>query len=194
MPVDKPHLFISGIHFVTFTNYQWLPLIEITGSYDLVYKWFDVLQSKGHSVVGYVVMPNHLHVLIAFNHPSQSLNTIIGNGKRFIAYGILDRLKQAGRTDILNKLSAGVTTSDKNRGKLHQVFEGSFDIKECSTLKFINQKLDYIHNNPVAKKWSLAERTIDYMHSSALFYETGVQSLFNVTNFIEFIDRDWNIS
>jgi REP element-mobilizing transposase RayT len=35
-----------------------------TNSYDAVYKWFDYLKSKEHFIRGYVVMPNHLHVLI----------------------------------------------------------------------------------------------------------------------------------
>lgn len=194
MPVSKPHLFTAGIHFLTFTNYKWLPLIDMTESYDLVYKWFNCLQSNGHRIVGYVIMPNHLHALIAFDNTSQSLNTIIGNGKRFIAYGIIQRLKEAGRTDILEQLNNAVSISDKSRGKLHEVFEPSFDIKECRGLKFINQKLDYVHANPLSKKWSLAERTIDYVHSSALYYETERQGVFPVTNFIELIDQHWDMS
>jgi len=39
---------------------------KITNGYDAVYSWFDHLKSKGHYITGYVIMPNHLHVLIAF--------------------------------------------------------------------------------------------------------------------------------
>ena len=34
-------------------------------------------------------MPNHLHALIAFRNTGQSINTIVGNGKRFMAYEII---------------------------------------------------------------------------------------------------------
>jgi REP element-mobilizing transposase RayT len=80
----------AGIYFITFTCQHWLPLFEITKSYDTVYKWFDYLKTKGHHVRGFVIMPNHLHVLIDFSS-AKSINTIVSNGKRFMAYTIVER-------------------------------------------------------------------------------------------------------
>lgn len=147
--------------------------------------------SNGHHICGYVIMPNHVHVLIGFDDPKQSLNTIIGNGKRFIAYGIVQRLQQASLDNFLAQMAAGVSDHDKHGGKLHEVFEPSFDIKDCRNLDFINQKLNYIHNNPLSKKWSLAEKAVDYIHSSAGFYDSGMQGIYPVTHFMELIDKDW---
>src|ERR1035438_6621171 len=118
MPVDKKHIYDSGIYFITFTNYKWLWLFEITKSYDLVYKWFDTLKSSGHNIIGYVIMPNHLHALIGLGKTKKSINTIVGNGKRFIAYDIVDRLEEAKKIKLLKILSDGVTLSDRRRGKL----------------------------------------------------------------------------
>ncbi|MBX2898876.1 MAG: hypothetical protein KF775_04475 [Cyclobacteriaceae bacterium] len=73
----------SGIYFVTITCYEWMPLFESIKGYDIVYKWFDYLKQLGHYVTGYVIMPNHLHALIAFRHSDKSINSVIGNGKRF---------------------------------------------------------------------------------------------------------------
>jgi hypothetical protein len=166
-------------------------LIELTHAYDLVYKWFDSLKSKGHYITGYVIMPNHVHVMIGFGNTSNSINTVVGNGKRFIAYGIVERLQTTGQFDILTQLKNAVTTTNSSKGSLHKVFEQSFDIKECRSMAFVNQKLTYIHNNPLAKKWSLARDTISYAHSSARFYETGEQGTYPVTNFIDILDKDW---
>jgi REP element-mobilizing transposase RayT len=58
-------------------------LVETTDSYDLVYKWMDHLKSKGHKIIGKVIMPDHVHVLIDFIKTHQSINTIVGNGKRY---------------------------------------------------------------------------------------------------------------
>ena len=79
-------------------------------------------------------MPNHLHVLIAFSNTGNNINKIIGNGKRFMAYDIVAKLKEKENENILNQLAAGVNPSDRKRGKLHEVFEASFDIKECYSL------------------------------------------------------------
>ena len=57
----------------------------------------------------------------------------------------------------------------RSRGKLYEVFEPSFDCKYCYGDNFIEQKLNYIHNNPVKSKWQLAESAVEYLHSSAYF-------------------------
>jgi REP element-mobilizing transposase RayT len=193
MAVKKQHLYEPGIYFITFTNYKWLHLFDGTQSYDVVYKWFDWLKRHGHTVTGYVIMPNHLHVLIAYRKSGKSINTIVGNGKRFMAYDIVERLKENGCADTLQILSDGVTASDRKRGKLHEVFEPSFDIKPCRTYEFIQQKLNYIHLNPVSKKWNLVPDYLDYLHSSARFYDTGQPGVYSITHCMEIVDRDWYI-
>lgn len=185
MPVDKPHINESGVYFITFTNYNWLPLFDITGAYDSVYKWFDYLKLQGHEIAGYVIMPNHLHVLIWFNENEQSINKQVSNGKRFMAYDVVSRLQGLNRIDILKQLADGVSASDRQRGKLHQVFNPSFDMKLCYGKDFIKQKLDYIHMNPLNKKWQLVADATLYKHSSALFYETGEQGIYSVANIFE---------
>ncbi len=93
-------------------------------------------------------MPNHVHVIIAFKNKGKSINTIIGNGKRFLAYELVKRLKIVENNILLEKMQSWVDPAQKKNNKLHHVFEPSFDWKECSNERFINQKLDYIHANP----------------------------------------------
>ena len=57
------------------------------------------------------------------------------------------------------------------KGQLHKAFEPSFDAKPIYSYKFLHQKLDYIHHNPVRGKWELCGEFTDYAHSSAAFYE-----------------------
>ena len=180
----------DGIFFITITCYKWIPLLQITNAYDAVYKWFNYLKEKGHYITGYVIMPNHIHLLIAFSKTDKNINKIIGNGKRFLAYEIIKRLKKTGNISLLNQLGEAVEITDRKRGKLHEVFGGSFDIKECLTQKFIQQKLNYIHNNPCSGKWMLADCPENYLHSSAGFYLTGEQGIFPVKHIQELMDID----
>ena len=180
----------DGVYFITFTCYKWLSLFEITKSYDVVYKWFDYLKAKGHHVIGYVIMPNHVHALIAFRNSQTRINTIIGNGKRFMAYDIVKRLIEKNETELLQQLTEGVTARDFKRGKLHDVFEPSFDWKECRSDKFIDQKLDYMHDNPCRGVWNLAASPELYLHSSALFYLVGEQGEYKVLHCSQLEDMD----
>lgn len=127
-------------------------------------------------------MPNHLHSLIYFLKTDKSINKIVGDGKRFMAYEIVKRLKQDGREDILLKLQDAVEATDRQRGKKHEIWEDSFDFKICGTEKFMNQKLAYMHSNPCTGKWKLAKTPIDYKHSSARFYVSSKHAAYQVTN------------
>jgi len=68
--------------------------ILVTDGYKFVYKWFDVLVEHGHYIIGYVIMPDHFHAIIAFHNTRKTINRIIGNGKRFLAYDLVTALKQ----------------------------------------------------------------------------------------------------
>ncbi|MGB3076196.1 MAG: hypothetical protein WBB36_12780, partial [Chitinophagales bacterium] len=71
-------------------------MFEVTKSYDQVYKWFEIITVKGFQVCAFVIMPNHLHFILATPLQHPRLNTLISNGKRFMAYGIVARLRQYG--------------------------------------------------------------------------------------------------
>ena len=180
----------TGIYFITFTCYQWLHLIKLTNGYNLVYNWFNILAANAHTINGYVIMPNHLHILLHYLYAGVSLNTIIGNGKRFMAYDIIDALEEQQENSLLTKLELAISSTARKRGKKHEVWEQSFDIKECRTEKFILQKLNYIHNNPCSAKWKLADNPIHYLHSSASFYISGKAGPFPVKDYREFLKVD----
>ena len=184
----------DAVYFITFTCHQWKPLIAQTNSYDKVYKWFDYLKENGHYIAGYVIMPNHIHAVIAFRNTGKSINTIVGNGKRFIAYEVVKRLKEIEDTKTLQQLSLAVKAKDKERNKKHEVWENSFDWKDCRDNKFIKQKIDYMHLNPCRGKWNLATEPVMYEHSSARFYITGKHAAYEVINFCELSDIDLTTS
>lgn len=176
-----------GIYFVTFTSYKWLHLIERTKAYDEVYKFLDILNKSGHSVLGYVIMPNHVHLLLYFEKKDKSLNTVIGNGKRFIGYEIIKRLKSQKEDLLLAMLSDGVDPAERKRNKQHEIWQGTFDVKECRTEAFILQKLNYMHFNPCTEYWKLSEKPHDYEHSSAAFYNFGKQGKVAVKDYLDFL-------
>jgi REP element-mobilizing transposase RayT len=190
MAVKQSIPYNDGIYFITFTCYKWMPLIELTNSYDLVYNWFDYLKSKGHYITGYVIMPNHVHALIGFQNAGKSINKIVGDGKRFIAYEIVNRLQAQNEFALLDQLNAALEPADKLRGKKHEVWEDSFDWKDCRSHFFMNQKLEYMHVNPCTSKWNLALNPAEYLHSSARFYICGEQGVYRVTNVNQLDDVD----
>jgi len=174
MPIKFTQTESYQTYFCTFTCLHCIHLFDITCLYDQIYNWFNIFLNNNHKLIGFVIMPNHVHVLIHICNDSQTINQIISNGKRFFAYEIIKRLECLKRNDILTILANNVTTEERKRKKKHRVFERSSDIKPCYTEKFLLQKLDYIHNNPITGKWHLATIPEQYLHSSAAFYKLNI--------------------
>ncbi len=186
MAIKLKHSDTYSTYFITFTCTQWLPLFEITNSYDLVYNWFAVLKEKYKAgIVAYVIMPNHLHAILHFHNENFDLNNIISNGKRFMAYEMINRLQVSGNNEVLDKLSSLLSEREKKKGQLHKVFKDSFDAKAIITQHFLLQKINYIHNNPVSGKWQLAKDFVEYEHSSASFYEIQLVRRFKPLHYLD---------
>ncbi len=184
MTVRKQIAHYGGLYFITFTCCKWIPLFEQLQAYDEVYKQFHILELEGHFIVGYVLMPNHVHLLIAFSRKEKNINRRIGTIKRFLAYAIVGKLEKAERWDILGTLENAVYNNEREQGAKHKVFEPSFDCKYLFTPRMIRQKLNYTHRNPCRGIWHLAENPVAYIHSSAKFYETGIQGTYPVTHYL----------
>jgi hypothetical protein len=123
-------------------------------------------------------MPNHLHLLLNLNGSQRSLNQIVGNGKRLLAYHIVARLIQQNEQKILAHLTKTLTKKQIAKGQKHRVFIPSFDVQVVHSNAAIQEILDYMHLNPVKGKWHLAEDYRKYPHSSAGFYERNETNVF----------------
>lgn len=115
MSVKYKHSDVYSTYFCTFTCYEWMHLFDITNSYDLVYDWFRILQQDIIEIIGYVIMPNHLHCILHFPGAGFGLNKIFSNGKRFMAYEIINRLEKANDINTLKILSDALTEREKEK-------------------------------------------------------------------------------
>ena len=124
-------------------------------------------------------------MLVYMANSEKTINKIIGESKRFLAYEIVNRLEKLKRFDLLSALEESVTRHERRKKKKHNVFTPSEDIKELKTEKFMRQKLNYIHKNSVSGKWKLVENYLYYIHSSARFYELGEEGVYHVYHYQE---------
>jgi REP element-mobilizing transposase RayT len=91
------------IYFVTYTIFQWKHVFTSEKYFELVYKWFDYMKKEyDNKIHGYVIMPNHLHLLLYISEHSQKLSKLIQNGKRFQAYDIIKYLRGDKNEELLS--------------------------------------------------------------------------------------------
>jgi putative transposase len=186
MAIRLKHSSAYTTYYCKFTNSNWIHLFNITNGYDNVYSWFNHLkEDELAEIIAFVIMPNHFHAMLYFKKEVFDLNKVIANGKRFMAYEIIDKLEKQNNSSLLKILSDVVNEREKKKDQLHKVFEESFDGKPIFTEKFLIQKINYIHNNPVSGKWNLAQTFTDYEHSSASFYESGEVKRFKPLHYLD---------
>lgn len=158
----------NEIYFITFTILGWRNIFTDEKYIKLVYRWFDYMKNNyGNRINGYVIMPNHLHLLIYITDKSPQPSKLVQNAKRFLAYQIIDLLEKDGKINLLNYFKSQARIK---YGAKHKVFEDSFDSLAIQSEKFFQEKLNYIHKNPCVEKWNLAECPEEYLHSSAANY------------------------
>jgi REP element-mobilizing transposase RayT len=144
----------NEIYFLTFTILGWRKIFINEKAIRFIYKWFDYVKNNyGNEINGYVIMPNHIHILMKISGNSPALSILIMNAKRFLAYEIIKFLKDTGDQENLNFFHSRARIKDHAK---HKIFEDGYDSQIIQSRKFLLQKLNYIHNNPCQEKWQLA--------------------------------------
>ena len=99
MSTHTRHSNLPSLYYITFTCRHVLPLIDRVNGYQLVYSWFEFLKkSYSIKITSYVIMPIHVHCILFFPSDQYDLSKIVANGKRFIAYETIKRLKKNNLT------------------------------------------------------------------------------------------------
>lgn len=148
-------------HFLTYSRWKRWPLL----SKDRSRRWVvdsmaQMRESLNVALWAYVIMPEHVHLLILPRERSCEMRRILGAWKAPLARAARDFLQQASNEAWSHRLAA-------RHGK-RETFRfwqpgGGFDGNLWNT-KTIQQVIDCIHANPVRR--GLVERPIDWRWSS----------------------------
>jgi len=128
------------------------------------------------TLYAFVVMPNHVHVIIQCP-PDLPPKDWARAYKADAARLIVRHCQMEGNQPALEALRRLVTRPDKQE---YKVWEDGYLAKAAVTPDFLQQKLEYMHNNPVQPHWRLVEAPEDYAWSSARFYLQGAPILIPV--------------
>ncbi|MEQ8518735.1 MAG: transposase [Cytophagales bacterium] len=194
MSTHRIHPDKDCFYFLTFTCHKWLPLLKLTELENYFFIWLSRLNDKGILISAYVMMPNHIHLLVFVSSFCTDFNLVIGEAKRFMAYEIVKRLKSKKEKIILHKLRQAVQVNESAKGKRHQVFRLSFDAKMVIGMNSLNRVAEYIHYNPVSGKWKLVNDFTQYSASSAAYYHLGKNNRLIKADFRGYSPLDLRVS
>lgn len=168
----------SAPHFITATVVDWIDVFTRKVYKDYIIEALDYsIKNKGMVVFGYVIMSNHIHLVVQAQH--NNLSDLIRDFKKFTAKTILNEIHtspESRREWMLERFKKAIESHSRNKN--FQFWQYGNHAEEVITLKFLWSKLDYIHLNPV--RAGLVERATDYIYSSASNYSGNKGILSNV--------------
>ncbi len=161
----------QATYFVTSTIVEWLPVFTAAPCSDiLVQSLLYCREHKGLKIYAWVILDNHFHAILSAPDLAGTLTDL----KRFTARALLLQIKKEKREWLLNQLAyycAAHKTSSE-----HQVWQEGVHPQELDTDAMMEQKLDYIHNNPVVR--GLVVGPEHWRYSSAHEWLVGGHPLF----------------
>jgi len=136
-------------YFCTCTFIKWLPLLDSAMVTNICLQSLRYLQEQSNlQIFGWVFMNDHIHLLL-------SSATLAGDLMRFKAHTarrILELLKMGNDTAALKKLERWRDPAIK--GQQYQVWIRGSHPQQIQNRCVLNQKLEYIHANPVRRGYS----------------------------------------
>lgn len=130
-------------------------------------------------LLGYVVMPDHFHILIFPQGNSESVSNAMRDFKRFTSGRVTRQAKVEGK---LEWVKAFEDAGDETGRAEYKVWQDSFWEMAIWSEKFLREKLNYIHRNPV--RGGLVNNPQDYAYSSFRNYVLDDETLIE-------IDKNW---
>ncbi|GAA4457540.1 REP-associated tyrosine transposase [Rurimicrobium arvi] len=156
----------KAVYFLTFTIVDWVDLFTRKIYRDVLIDSFNFCcHEKQLLIFGYVIMSNHVHV-IAKADGGITLSDIIRDFKKYTAKKILEliiREPESRREWLLHRFA--YNAAQHLRNSRYQVWTHENHAVEIHSRKFFDQRLNYLHQNPVRAGYvSFPE---DYVYSSA---------------------------
>ena len=170
----------NKLHFVTFTVVHWLDVFTRQEYRDIFLDSLRYCQKhKGLELYAYCVMSSHIHMIIC-RHGDDSLEGIIRDIKKYTSVKIIEAIQnnpQESRKELLLWLFERAGQSNSNNTKF-QFWQQHNHPVELSTDEMLEQRINYIHNNPVEAGIVMSPE--DYLYSSAVNYAELPEKLIDV--------------
>lgn len=167
------------IYFITFAVVEWVDALSRPYYKDIILDSLKYCQqNKGLVIYAYVIMNNHVH-LIASAQEDHNLSDILRDLKKFTSKKLIKEIENNVQ-ESRKRWMLWIFRSNGQRNSNNEQYQFWQQDNHPVCLdngELIDQRLDYLHNNPVAE--GIVEEPEHYIYSSARDY-AGIKSLLDV--------------
>ncbi len=168
----------NGLYFVSFATVYWIDVFIRPIYFDcLVTNLNFCVNKKGMEIYAWIIMPSHVHLV--FKSTIQKPEDLLRDFKTFTSKQMIklisENIRESRKEWMLAAFrKAGALNSNNTT---YQFWQQHNMPKELWSNAVIDQKINYIHRNPVVS--GFVENGYEYLHSSARDY-CGVKGLVNI--------------
>ncbi|WP_181309095.1 transposase, partial [Rufibacter sp. XAAS-G3-1] len=160
------------LYYLTLTVVDWIDVFTRPVYRHIVLESLKFSQEKkGLEVYAWCLMSNHLHV-IASAKEGKNLSDILRDFKQFTSRKITEAIQvenESRKEWMLHRFRFAASVHAKSH---HSKFwQDGNEAKEIHSNEFLQQKVDYIHQNPVRAE--IVQEPEQYVYSSAVDYAGG---------------------
>lgn len=164
----------EGSYFVSFAVVNWIDVFTRNEYKNIIVESLEYCQkSKGLEVFSWVIMTNHVHLVIR-SSGAATLPEILRDFKKFTSKKIIKAIKENSKESRREWMLNQFWDIDKNGYRFWRADNKPIEIWSNHV---IDQKINYVQNNPVEA--GLVIRAEDYVYSSARDY-SGDKGLLDV--------------
>ena len=170
----------EGVYFVSFAVVGWIDVFIRNIYKDIILDSLKFCQEKkGMEIYAWCIMTSHIHLIFRSIY-GQKPELLLGDFKRFTSNTIVAAITNNPHESRKEWMLAGFAKAAAKSSNVKHLQLWRHDNKpiELWSNKVIDEKIDYIHNNPVEE--GLVARPEDYIYSSAKDYSGERGMLENV--------------
>lgn len=159
----------NAVYFLTFTVADWVDVFTRLNYRNIIIESLAFCRkNKGLKLYAWCLMTNHIHLVCSVEPPFR-MTDYIRDFKQFTAKKVLhdiQTLPESRKDWMLYRFEfAG---KYDNRIEKYRFWQDKSHPVELTTNEMINERINYIHQNPV--RTGLVARAEDYLYSSARNY------------------------
>lgn len=169
----------EGVYFISFATVYWIDVFIRDIYFTVLIEALDYCRkNKDMHIFGYCVMPSHVHLLFrsANGRPSELIRDFKGFTSRSLLKTIEENPKESRKEWMLGLFErAGNQNSNVKKKQFWQQHNKPIEIWSAHVFQ---QKLNYIHQNPV--KSGFVTEAVGWKYSSARNYGCDDQTILEI--------------
>ena len=175
----------NAVYFLTFTVTDWVDVFTRLNYRSIIVESLDYCRkNKGLKLYAWCLMTNHIHLVCSVDQPFR-MTDFIRDFKQFTAKKVLHDIETLpeSRGDWMLYRFEFAGKFD-NRIEKYRFWQDKSHPVELPTNEMIDQRINYIHQNPV--RTGLVARDEDYLYSSARNY-AGLSNVLEIDEIDYFV-------